>query len=125
MRPSRCAPAALSEVRLKSALLQVIEDSGGGQRAMLRRRKPPDPCVTPPPAQLSSRILPVGLGHGDRELVEADVPADVCQCLRIPDTCKHRRRGRYAGFQSAFGLGDQPALHLPAAAILKPPIDDL
>src|SRR6476661_4544375 len=126
MRPSRCAPAALSEVRLKSVLLQVVEDSGDRHAAIRRTDvEPPHAWIAPPPSQLSSCVLAVRLRHPHGQLFQGELAADVCECLGIADPCEDWRGCRNTGLQSAFGLGDQPALNLRPAALLESLVDDL
>src|SRR5882672_12163743 len=125
MRPSRCAPAVLFEVRLKSILLQVTENNWHQRMRALSApdREPSHARIAPPPSQLPSRVLPIGLGHGMRQLFQRELTAYVCECLRVTDACEHKSGGRHTGFERVFCLGDESALDLHAAPLLEPRIN--
>src|SRR5690349_19105186 len=99
MRPSR---AASTRTRPR-----VFEDTG--QRIGLDL-EPPNAIVAPPPPQLSAGVAPVGARHRLRQLLGAQLAANVRHRFRVADAREHGRVLGHTCIERSLRLSDQAAL---------------
>src|SRR4029077_17832858 len=115
IRPRRFAPATV-------LLIQIIEDTRQGIGLDL---EPSDAPISAPPAQLPSRIAPIGARHRPRKLLQSQLAAEMCERVRIPDPAQHRRGGRHTVGKCLLRLGDEATVDLATASLPQSRFDDV